>query len=223
MSTKYYSYQDKTTEMLPGETWQHIPGFEDYYQASDLGSIRSLDRVVPHSRLGSQFVKGRILTQSICRNRNIKTGEPMIDLRVTLMVENRSFYFNVRRLVYMTFIGAIDFENDGLYVINKDSDGYNNQVDNLELVTKSTKQQRIFDRDRLDTHLKTADRTKWGKAYGGVTRRKPVNQYDLNGRFLKQYPSIAEASRQTGCGQKEIILVARGKHRHAGGFIWKYG
>src|SRR5579872_2809626 len=119
---------------MPGEVWKDIPGFEGSYQASSLGRIKSLDRTIPHSRLYKQFVKGQILSQSVSKNRNIKTGEPMIDLRVTLTVENSPHYFNVRRLIYQTFVDPhLDYKKDSIYVVNIDGDGYNNRPENVGL------------------------------------------------------------------------------------------
>ncbi|MGF7076240.1 hypothetical protein [Mucilaginibacter sp. 3215] len=61
----------------------------------------------------------------------------MIHLRVTLTIENRAYYFNTRRLIYKTFIDPhLDYNKDGLYVINTDNNGYNNRPENLKLVTK---------------------------------------------------------------------------------------
>jgi len=123
---------------MPGEVWKDVPGFEGTYQASTMGRVKSLDRIIPHPRLHQQFVKGQIMSQSVAKNRNIKTGEPMIDLRVTFAVENNQYYFNTRRVIYKTFIDPhLDYQNDGLYVINVDGDGFNNRPENLALVIKS--------------------------------------------------------------------------------------
>ena len=43
---------------------------------------------------------------------------------------------------------------------------------------------------------------------------------DLN--VLEVYPSVAEASRSTGTNAKSIRDAAKGKQRHAGGFVWRY-
>ena len=145
----------------------------------------------------------------------------MIDLRVSLSHEGRQYYFNTRRVIYSAFVEDIDYEKDGMYVINKDGDGYNNTVKNLKLVTKSEKSLRVFKRDRVDSYLKIADRSQW-TSFGGHSRRKPVKQYTRKGKLLARYESISEASRKTGCGEKEIILVARGIHHHTKGFKWKY-
>lgn len=223
MTGKRYPFLNKSIKDLRNEEWKDIPGFEGIYQASTFGRIKSLDRTILHSRLGQQYVAGRILSQSIAKNRNIKTGEPMIDLRVSLSKDGEQHYFNTRRLIYQTFVNKkINYGKDGLYVINKDGDGYNNRVKNLVLVTKSEKQKRVFERDRQDSYLKIADRSKWPKTYGGYTRRKPVKQYSHRGKLIAKYESVSEASRQTGIGEKEIIQVAKGVYAQWKGFVWKY-
>lgn len=217
-----YPYLNKSLADMRGEEWKDIPGFEGYYQASNLGRIRSLDRVVPHPRWGRQFVEGRVLSQSLSKNRNIKTGEPTIDLRVSLNLDGTAHYYNVRRLVYICFIDSkLDYSSDGLYIINKDGNGYNNRAGNLKAVTKSEKQKRAYRRDRIDSYLKTADRSAW-PVHGGHARRKPVKQYDLNGTLIETFESVSEASRQTHFDEKAIIDVAKGKYKQWKGFKWEY-
>lgn len=215
-----YPYQIKSLKDLKGEVWKDIPGFDGYYQISSLGRVKSLDREIPHPRLGKQFVRGQILSQSVAKNRNIKTGEPSIDLRASLAKENQQYYFNTRRLVYTVFIDEINYEHDGLYVINKNGDGFDCRMKNLKLVTKSEKQFRAIARDRVDlTYLKTVDRSHWKKNY---SKRKPINQYTLKGTLIASYKSIREASKKTGFDSKSIIQTAKGMYSQWGGFKWKY-
>lgn len=218
-----YPYQNRLLANIRGERWKNIPGFEGIYQASNYGRVKSLDRIVPHTRLGEQFVGGRILSQSIARNRNIKTGEPMIDLRVSLSRDGEQFYYNVRRLIYISFVNRrINYQEDGLYVINKNGDGFNNRLSNLELATKSEKQLRVFRRKRQDSYLKTADRSKWPKTYGGYANRRGIKQYTLKGKLVRGYESIRDAARRTGFDEKGITGAARGEYRQWRGFKWKY-
>jgi hypothetical protein len=220
MGIKIYPYQNKSLANMKGETWKDISGFEGYYQASNYGRIKSLDREIPHPRLHKQFVKGQILSQSIAKNKNILTGEPSIDLRVTLAKDNTPYYFNTRRLIYSTFIREIDYIKDGLYVINKNGNGFDCSATNLQLLTKSEKQNRAIARGRVDfSILRTIDRSAWKKNY---SRRKPIKQYDLKGKLIKTYKSIAEASEKTGFGEKEIISVAKGRYSQWRGFRWRY-
>ena len=147
----------------------------------------------------------------------------MIDLRVSLSRDGVQYFFNTRRLVYAAFRNKIDYEKDGMYVINKDGNGYNNSLKNLQLATKKEKSLRAFERDRVvESYLKTADRSSWNN-YGGYTRRKAVKQYSMGGKLLGKFDSISDASRKTGCGSKEIINVARGIYRQSKGFKWRYG
>lgn len=51
---------------------------------------------------------------------------------------------------------------------------------------------------------------------------KPVNCYDKQGKFLKQYKSITEAYNDTGINKGNIGEVCKGRRKTAGGFRWEY-
>jgi group I intron endonuclease len=52
---------------------------------------------------------------------------------------------------------------------------------------------------------------------------KRIGQYELNGVIMiEEFPSIAEAVRQTNIGKSNIGHNLKGKNKTAGGFIWKY-
>jgi hypothetical protein len=57
----------------------------------------------------------------------------------------------------------------------------------------------------------------WSK--GGYTS-KQIYQFDKHNNYIKTYPSVAEAIRQTGF--QTINMCALGKTKTSGGFIWKY-
>src|ERR1700744_3944779 len=94
-----------------------------------------------------------------------------------------------------------------------------NRPENLRLVTKSEKQRRVIQRDRILPFLKTADRSNWKKDY---SKRKPVEQYDLEGNLINQFASIREASRKMHIDDKAIIQVAKGLYKQWNGYVWKY-
>ncbi len=63
------------------------------------------------------------------------------------------------------------------------------------------------------------------KPYGGAVRKKSISKYDLNGKLIKTYKSITEASEKSGAGQKEIINVAKGRYHNGMGLygsIWRF-
>lgn len=48
-----------------------------------------------------------------------------------------------------------------------------------------------------------------------------VSQFDLNGNFIKNYKTIAEASSGNRALHESIRLCIKGKRKTAGGYIWK--
>ena len=101
------------------EIWKDIPGYENCFQASNLGRIRSLDRLVKRKNKNGVYsnypVKGKIITQFINNN-----GYYRVHL------DNSK---SVHRLVAEAFIP----NPDNLPCVNhKDLNTLNNCVDNLE-------------------------------------------------------------------------------------------
>jgi hypothetical protein len=73
------------------EHWKAIPGWEGFYEASDLGRIRSLDRIVPHRKNGPTLYKGRVLNTKVGGNGYVtaslsRTGQKPICQNVHTLV-----------------------------------------------------------------------------------------------------------------------------------------
>ena len=49
-----------------------------------------------------------------------------------------------------------------------------------------------------------------------------ILQFSKEGELIAEYPSIAEAGRQTGCKNQSICNCCKGKRKSCGGYIWKY-
>ena len=107
------------------EIWRDIPRYEEFYEVSSLGQVRSKPRYVMHSRGKSRcFRKSRILK-----------GVPDRDgyLNVPLSKFGSNVTYRVHRLVAQVFL---DNPNDYPIVNHKDLDKQNNCVDNLEWCTQ---------------------------------------------------------------------------------------
>jgi len=52
-------------------------------------------------------------------------------------------------------------------------------------------------------------------------KEKVINQYDLNGNFIKTWKSATDVQRTIGFNQRSISAVCLGKRKTANGFIWK--
>lgn len=107
------------------EIWKPVKGFEGYYEVSNLGNVRSIDRIVLDTvRNCERLLKGKILTQ-----RDNGSGYKI----VMFCKEHKLYNKYVHRLVSEAFIP----NPDNLPQINhKDEVKSNNCVDNLEWCTQ---------------------------------------------------------------------------------------
>jgi hypothetical protein len=51
---------------------------------------------------------------------------------------------------------------------------------------------------------------------------KPVNQYDLDGNFIKKWKSSVDASNELKINNSNINIVCKGIRNKAGNFMWRY-
>lgn len=182
------------------EIWKDIPGYEDRYQVSNLGRIKSFLRIGVRSTVkkideNSHFIKPVHDACGYCQ--------------VRLRKNDKGTTRKVHRLVADAFIP----NPTGLKEINhKDENKDNNRVDNLEWCDRN-----------YNIH--------YGTWVSRNPRLRPVNQYSLNGVFIRRYDSIREASRATGirhenirsCAAKQIINKERGYYiKSAGGYKWEF-
>jgi len=105
---------------MDGEQWRYIPGYIGYYQASNLGRIRSVDRVIPHRLHGTLKLKGMI--------RKTRPDGQYGYLIVTLSKEGVRKCFKVHRLIAITWIGLYP---EGEQVRHGPNGKLDNSVDNL--------------------------------------------------------------------------------------------
>ena len=125
-------------------------------------------------------------------------------LRVQL--SRKDFY--IHRLVAETFIP--NPENKPM-VNHKDGNKHNNCVDNLELVTHSENEKHAYKNNLID------------KTKLSISHNKPVLQYKLDGKFIKEYKSIKEANdTNPNIHGTSISKCLKGVYKTAGGYIWKY-
>ena len=180
------------------EIWKDIKGYEGLYQVSNLGKVKSLERVFVDKIGHRQHIKGRILKLtpdyrgyllvSLCDNSGKKKT-----LRVHRLV-CEAFHENPQNKPEVNHINE---------------DKLDNQACNLEWVTSKENSNHGTRNARI------------GKA-NAKALSKPVGQYTRDGKLIKVWQSTMEVERQLGFDNSSISKVARGKLKTAYGYGWKY-
>ena len=108
------------------QQWKDIKGYEGMYQVSDMGNIRSLDRIVKRKN-HTVKIKGKILSPNPLK----KSGHMYVNLSKN--GKYKSLY--VHRLVALHFIGNPPTIKHQVSHIN--CEAQDNRVNNLEWATQS--------------------------------------------------------------------------------------
>ena len=180
------------------EIWKTIDGTNGKYSVSNLGNVRRNEHYTKvTTNNATAFYKERLL-------KGYKNKEGYITY--SLQVSNKNIMVkNGHRLVAEAFIP----NPDNLPCINhKDEDRSNNCVDNLEWCT-------------VDYNNQYGTRNEKLKKISGIR----VAQYTLDGKLVKIWNSLSEASKSFGC--KTTVTIGRvckgvcGRKTYKG-YIWRY-
>lgn len=106
------------------EEWRDINGFEGFYQVSNLGRVRSLDRFAIREQGVPHHLKGKVLS----------AGTDRWGYRFVILQNGRKLCRMVHKLVAEAFI---EKKKDGLVINHIDGDKSNNSTANLEYCTQS--------------------------------------------------------------------------------------
>ena len=180
------------------EIWKDIPGYEGYYQVSNIGRVKSLERIVhykPGSKSGNphkcHVVRERILAQRI--------GDRGYYV-VTLSKDNERKIALVHRLIAIAFIPNQD-PNTMNDINHKDGCRSNNDINNLEWCTR---RDNVIHGYRFNKHL--------------PNHRKPVMCIDTG----EVFNSFAEAGRKYEIASPSNIIRSIRNGGKCHGLRWAY-
>ena len=193
-------------EKLYKEVWKDIEGYEGYYKVSNLGKVKSVDRIIKYKDDRVYYTKGKILIQDI-NTRGYKY--------VTLSKESMRRKRTVHRLVIEAFIPNPENKPciDHINTIKTD-----NRVQNLRWVTQ---------KENLNNELTLErKRERYKKGHSEEAKEKMRKSSPNKKKVLCVetgiiYESASEASRQTGIWSVNIRRVCKGKVKSAGGYHWE--
>lgn len=178
------------------EIWKPIVGFEGFYEVSNLGRVRSIDRITTDSLGRSYFTKGVILKWTSNRG-----GYPIVGLSL----HGKYYSRTIHRLVAEAFIGN---PNNLPSINHKDEDKTNNRVENLEFCTVK------YNNNYGIHNLKQS-----------ITRRadpnltKSVFKLSITGKILKQYQCLRDVVID-GYKERAVGQVCRFERFSAYGYLW---
>lgn len=177
--------------------WKDVNGFEGYYEVSDCGIVRSVDRNVFYRNGKTKKLTGKTMKQTERKN-GLRGGDGYYV--VNLRRDGKSKVIPVHRIVAEAFI-------DNKYMLptvnHIDGNKHNNNVSNLEWATYSHNNEHA---------IQTGLRSPRGNA---------VMQIGNNGDIISIFRSACEASRSTGISRGMISHCINHRCSYAGGYIWR--
>lgn len=191
----------KSKENNREEIWKDIAGYEGLYQVSNFGQVKSLARIKTNKLIGEHFVKEKIMKSRL---------SPSGYLSIGLTKNGKQIGYRVHRLVAQTFISNPENKAE---VNHKNGIKIDNRIENLEWNTSSENTIHA-----LKTGLMIPKR--------GVENNRSicVNQYDLEGNFIKTWSAIKDIKRQLKYDTKAIISCCKHRKHYntAYGYKWEY-
>lgn len=180
------------------EVWRSIVGYMDLYEVSNLGRVRSLDRIQynPVAATHQTLHPGHIMRGRVSNN-----GYRTVGLRD---INGKRKTYSVHRLVAQAFIQNPD---NLPFVNHKNYNKLDNRVENLEWCTE-------YD----NVHYGRADEIR----QLNQPKRKAVRQYTLNGDIVADYPTLVAAAKAANTTRQLVRECASGRLQTAGGYKWKY-
>lgn len=176
------------------EIWKDIKGYEERYQVSNLGRVRSKTRKTKFG-VGYRIYEGQILKQADDKDGYKKIG---------LSKNGRKRRFFVHRLVGETFIPN---EENKPQINHKNGIKYDNNLTNLEWVTPSENTLHGFE--------------KLGRKGNNGGQNKEVEQYDKNRKKVGEFESLSAAAENQGVTVQAISYAVKNGNLTNKGYYWK--
>lgn len=195
-------YRNLNLSDLPEEVWISIRGFEGLYEVSNMGRVKSLNRTVNHPRYGNKTIVERLLKQT-----KLKSGY----LSVCFHKDGKDKHFRVHRLVALHHVPnpLNKYEVNHLKGIKID-----NRASELEWSTRL---------ENISHSISTGLTNNTGinsSLYGlkGILsyQAKKINQYTLQGKYIKTWDCIEDAVKSIGLSRSCVRRNCSSK-----GFYWK--
>lgn len=199
--------------LYANEIWKDIEDYEGYYQISNYGRLRSLDRIVIHSNGKVRKYKGTVIKLA-----NDKNG-----YRFTHLYKNgKPKQVRIHRLVATYFIP----NPDNLPIVNhKDENPKNNYVDNLEWCDyKYNTNYGTAPQRRMATRRSKPLSERFLKSLQikALNHKKKIGMYK-DGILIKTFESAADANREyKNLNYVSLSAACNGRLKTYRGYEWRF-
>ena len=190
------------------EIFKDIPGWEGYYQVSNLGRVKHLERHSITKKGKDSFKREGIMKQS-------KRSGPYKYAILYLHKEKKYKSISIHRMVLTVFVGPPpEPDSQGMHL---DDNPENNKLTNLKWGSPLENTRQIYEKGRQNySHLV-------GRFGGRHYCAKKVVQFDKSGsKIIEVFGSVTEASKEIGITDAYISKCCKGKRKFARGYVWKY-
>lgn len=175
----------------------------------DDGTVKIAERTIT-------YADGRTYTypERVVRKNLDRAGYEVFS--ISAAQPRRTVNFKVHQLVALAFPDICGDWFEGAVVNHKDENKGNNRADNLEWVTDN------YNRN-YGTGILRARQKKFNKG-SKMMPEKAVVQMTKDGEVIREYPSIREATRETGIEHSCISRCCSGSRnaKTAGGYKWSF-
>jgi len=184
--------------------WKVIEWTKGAYSVSDTGLVRSNER----------FSIDRTVREKILKPCLINSGYYTVHLKV----DGKRYSKLIHRLVAEAFLEGY-FE--GATVDHKDCNKLNNNVENLEWVSKSENIKRAYKNGLRYETERCAKAHAERAALNKIEQSRPIGRYSLEGCELNRFNSLMDAKRKLGVHPGAISKAANTGHISYG-CLWKW-
>lgn len=152
------------------EIWKNVIGYEGYYEISNLGNVRSLDRIIV-DKIRTRFLKGCNLKSSIKQS-----GYEQL----VLSMNGKSKSFNVHQLMAINFLKHFPCKHK-LVINHKNFIRNDNRLVNLEIVTQreNTNQKHLKSKSKYVGVAKNKRGKEWRASIEINRKRIYLGSFDL--------------------------------------------
>lgn len=187
-----WDYTPTKVEILEGEEWKPVVGFEELYAVSNKGRVASLQY---HGKPSFSIMSlSNSKSYATVKIRDSKTGFAQS--------------LHVHRLVAEAFIPNLDNKP---CVDHIDTNTMNNNVENLRWVTSLENQRNPITLSRISTHMKKMNANGVGPAVSAINRSIKVKHLENGVETI--YPNAQTAGKATGHTTSIILRWSRA-NRH---------